>query len=102
MKGVTINSETLALEVIDETRPGGDYLAAEHTLKHFREYWEPGLMSRQRMEEWVEDGKKRMGDRLREKTIAIMEEHRPEPLPENVRTEIDYILREQNESRRNQ
>ncbi len=102
MNGVTINSETLALEVIDETGPGGDYLAAEHTLKHFREYWEPVLMSRQRMEEWVEDGKKRMGDRLREKTIAIIEEHRPEPLPEHVRAEIDYILREQNESRRNQ
>ncbi len=93
-KGVTLDAEALALEVIEEVGPGGDFLAHEHTLKHFREYWEPGLMCRQRMEDWASEGKKRMGERLRERTIAIVEEHSPEPLPDRVREEIAYILKE--------
>lgn len=93
IKGITLDAEALALEVIEEVGPGGDFLAHEHTLKHFREYWEPELMSRHRMEDWVSEGKKRMGERLRERTINIIEEHRPEPLRDNVREEIAYILK---------
>jgi trimethylamine---corrinoid protein Co-methyltransferase len=94
MKGITVDAEALALGLVDEVGPGGDYLAAEHTLNHFREYWEPALMSRQRIEDWIESGKKRMGDRLVEKTIAIMDGHRPEPLSGHSRSEIDYILKQ--------
>jgi hypothetical protein len=34
-----------------------------------------------------------LGQRLKEKKVAIIEEHQPEPLPDNVQEEIDYILR---------
>ena len=90
--GMSLDAESLALDVIDQAGPGGDFLTAKHTLKHFRELWQPTLFSRQRAEYWIEKGSKRLGDRLREGTIAIIEEHQPEPLPDNVREEIDYIL----------
>jgi hypothetical protein len=34
-----------------------------------------------------------LGHRLREKTLAIIDSHTPEPLPAGVQEEIDYILR---------
>jgi len=94
IQGVALDAEALALDVIHEVGPGGDFLAHKHTAQHFREYWRPTLFSRQRMDDWVQSGKKRLGDRLRDKTISIIETHRPEPLPDGVRQEIDYILRQ--------
>jgi trimethylamine--corrinoid protein Co-methyltransferase len=94
MQGVALDAEALALDVIHEVGPGGDFLAHQHTAQHFREYWRPTLFSRQRMDDWAQSGKKRLGDRLRDKTISIIETHRPEPLPDGVRQEIDYILRQ--------
>jgi trimethylamine:corrinoid methyltransferase-like protein len=35
--GVVVNEETLALDVVDELGPTGDYLSHAHTLKHFKE-----------------------------------------------------------------
>jgi len=46
------------------------------------------------MDDWVQGGKKRLGDRLRDKTLSIMESHQPDPLPDKVREEVAYILRE--------
>jgi trimethylamine--corrinoid protein Co-methyltransferase len=91
MNGVSLDAEALALEVIHAVGPGGDFLSSNHTLDHFRELWQPALFSRQRMADWVASGRKRLGGRLREKTLAIMEEHQPEPLPDSVREEIAYI-----------
>jgi trimethylamine---corrinoid protein Co-methyltransferase len=93
MRGVSLDAESLALEVIHKVGPGGDFLTAKHTLKHFRELWQPKLLSRRRIDDWVAQGGKRLGQRLREKTVAIMEEHQPEPLPDSVREEIVYILK---------
>jgi trimethylamine--corrinoid protein Co-methyltransferase len=93
MAGVSLDAESLALEAIHRVGPGSDFLTAQHTLKHFRELWQPTLFSRQRADDWVTTGGKRLGDRLRDKTVAIIDEHRPEPLSDSVREEIDYILK---------
>jgi len=92
MAGLTLDSESLALEVIHQAGPGGDFLTAKHTLKHFREMWQPSLFDRRRSEEWAAAGSPRLGARLRERTLALIRDHRPEPLPEPVRAEVDYIL----------
>jgi trimethylamine--corrinoid protein Co-methyltransferase len=91
--GVSLDAEALALEVIHEVGPGGDFLTQKHTLRHFRKLWQPALFDRRRVEDWAAKGSKRLGDRLREKTVSIVEEHQPEPLPDGVRAEIDYILK---------
>jgi trimethylamine--corrinoid protein Co-methyltransferase len=92
MAGISLDSESLALEVIHRVGPGGHYLTDDHTLRYFRELWQPTLFDRQRLDDWVRTGSKRLGDRLRERTVAIMEEHRPALLPEEVKAEIAYIL----------
>ena len=92
MRGVSLDAESLALDVIHQVGPGGDFLTANHTLKHFREQWQPALFSRQRMDDWVAAGRRRLGERLSERTVSIIEGHKPEPLPDHVRQEIDYVL----------
>jgi len=92
MGGLTLDAEALALDVIHAVGPGGDFLSSDHTFKHFREHWQPTLFDRRRIEDWVARGSKRLGDRLREKTLNIIAEHKPEPLPASVREEIDYVL----------
>lgn len=90
--GFELNSETLALEVIHQVGQQGDYLSTDHTMNHFRTFWDPDLYNRQRMDEWTAEGKSRLGDRLQEKTLEILQDHQPEPLPEEVKTKVREIL----------
>jgi len=94
VEGFSLDAEALALEVIHQVGPGGDFLTAKHTLRHFRELWQPTLWDRQRADAWMAAGGKRLGDRLRDKTVSLMESHHPEPLPDAVRQEIAYILKQ--------
>jgi len=91
--GISLDAESLALEAIHQVGPGGDFLTARHTLEHFRELWQPTLLDRRRAADWVAGGSKRLDQRLREKTVEIIESHRSEPLPGSVRDEITYILK---------
>jgi trimethylamine--corrinoid protein Co-methyltransferase len=91
--GFSIDAESLALEAIHRVGPGGDFLTDAHTLRHFRALWQPSLLDRRRADAWAESGGKRLADRLREKTVALIIGHRPDPLPGAVLEEIGYILR---------
>lgn len=91
--GLSLDAEAMAMEVIHRVGPGGDYMTDSHTLAHFREFWQPELFDRQRIDSWRAAGSRRLGDRLREKTIGIMESHQPEPLPGSTGDELRYILK---------
>jgi trimethylamine---corrinoid protein Co-methyltransferase len=88
--GITVNDETLALDVMDHVGPGGNYLNEDHTLKHFKDNWYSNLFDRSIYANWVERGGKRFEDRLREKTAKVMS-HQPAPLPADVAKEIEKM-----------
>ncbi|MEJ2747972.1 MAG: trimethylamine methyltransferase family protein [Anaerolineae bacterium] len=90
--GVSLDDEALALKVIDTVGPGGEFLSTDHTMAHWRELWLPQVFDRQRLEPWQEAGSPTINDRLRQKTIALMDDHQPAPLPDSVIQEIDEIL----------
>jgi trimethylamine---corrinoid protein Co-methyltransferase len=90
--GVSLDAESMALEVIHRVGPGGTYLTEDHTLKHFREAWQPTLFDRRRSPNWRADGSPSLGKRLREKTIALLDSGVNTPLPDSVKSEIGYIL----------
>ena len=92
VNGFSLDAEALALEVIHKVGPGGNFLTEKHTLCHFREFWQPTLWDRRRADDWAAAGGKRLADRLRERTVSLIESHRPAPLPDSVRQEIQYIL----------
>lgn len=91
-RGVRFDDEALALDVIHDVGPGGQFLSHNHTMNHWRELWLPTLFDRRRLEPWLEKGGKDMRTRIREATVALLDTHQPEPLPTRVEAELDHIL----------
>jgi trimethylamine--corrinoid protein Co-methyltransferase len=91
-RGFGFSDQDLALDLINQIGPGGDFLAADHTFEGFRDFWQPELFSRKRVEDWVQDGSQTLGDRLQEKTVSIIEDYQPEILPSDVKTSLQEIL----------
>jgi trimethylamine--corrinoid protein Co-methyltransferase len=90
--GVLLDNDALALDVIDQVGPGGQFISHDHTLAHWRNLWMPQLFNRQRLDAWEKRGAPHINEIVREKTIALMDEHQPEPLPDTVENEIQTIL----------
>jgi trimethylamine--corrinoid protein Co-methyltransferase len=90
MRGVPVDDESLALDVIDKVGPGGHYLYEEHTLQHFRDVWYSHLFDRSIHARWLEQGSKGFEERLREQTEAAMR-HQPKPLDREVIREMDTM-----------
>jgi trimethylamine--corrinoid protein Co-methyltransferase len=81
IEGVRITEETLALDVIDQVGPGGNYLAHDHTFNHMRKRSPAGLFCRTGYEQWVGAGKQGMYERAREKATELLSNHEPKALP---------------------
>jgi trimethylamine--corrinoid protein Co-methyltransferase len=93
LRGVRVDPETLAADVIEQVGPGGHYLTQPHTREHFRtEMWVPSLMDRQMRRAWEASGSKSMADRVRAKVQHILEHHQPEPLGEKVEAALEAIV----------
>jgi trimethylamine--corrinoid protein Co-methyltransferase len=92
MRGFEIDSEHLALEVIKQVGPGGNFLTEKHTLDFFRkEHWQPGIFNRKNLSNWIKEGQKKTDDKLLEKAREILATHRPEPLGAGIKDELDRI-----------
>jgi len=85
-RGIEVNEDTLAADVIHNVGPDGHYLYEEHTMRHFKtEFWYPNLCDRHNYEEWEESGRKPMHQRVIERTREILGSHTPSPVkPETV------------------
>jgi trimethylamine:corrinoid methyltransferase-like protein len=51
------------------------------------------LFNRLKGNAWAAEGSKRLSEHLQEKTISTMDKHQPKLLADNIRKEIDYILK---------
>jgi trimethylamine--corrinoid protein Co-methyltransferase len=94
MKGLQIDETTLALDLIDEVGPDGDFMSTDHTLSHFRRDWYPKLFDRRNHDEWAAAGGKTLRRRARERALDILDSHRPEPLPDDVQRQLDAIVQD--------
>jgi len=93
LAGVEVNEETLALDVLHQAGPGGNFLCDDHTLRHFRrELWFPRLMDRQRYGPWKESGALTLGDRLKERVREILATHEVPPVSDDVESQISRML----------
>jgi trimethylamine--corrinoid protein Co-methyltransferase len=91
MKGLEINEETLALDVIHEHALSGDFLGTEHTVRHVREGWQPRLVDRNNYDQWVNKGGTSMGARAVEKIEEILGQEPQRILPLEVEKMINDI-----------
>jgi trimethylamine--corrinoid protein Co-methyltransferase len=94
VRGIQVNDETLAVDVIKEIGPGGHYLMHQHTLDRMGEQSQPELIDRQMREIWERDGSTTAYERAVTKAKWILENHKPDPLPDEVLKKIRSIIDE--------
>jgi trimethylamine--corrinoid protein Co-methyltransferase len=93
LRGIEVNQDTLAVEVIKRVGIGQNFLADEHTVSHFRqEVWFPQGFDRRGWEDWWADGAKSMADWARERKEWILTHHQPESIDPALVDEIDHIV----------
>jgi len=92
--GVTVDGDTLAVDVIDSVGPFGDFLTHQHTLDFFRkELYFPKFLDRTNYAGWERLGGKTMDVRLKEKVDDILATHKPVAVEPRVRKQMADILR---------
>lgn len=93
MQEMEINEETLALDLIAEVGPNGQFLDTDHTLRHFREDWAPNLMNRQIYENWLAAGETTLRERANQKVEKILENHEILELPDDIKKKVKTVIR---------
>jgi trimethylamine--corrinoid protein Co-methyltransferase len=93
-RGFTVDAEHLATDVILSVGPAGNFLAEEHTVRHFREeMWLPtSVWTRQPYDLWQSEDATSFADRLGGHVNDILVTHLPQPLDEALSREIDRIV----------
>ncbi|MFH0964689.1 MAG: trimethylamine methyltransferase family protein [Planctomycetota bacterium] len=90
LKGITVTSEKLAIDVIREVAHGGNYIAHEHTLNHFRdEQYFPTLSNRHMRQRWEAEGSKDLRELAVERARKILKEHRVHPLSKEQARDLE-------------
>ncbi len=92
IRGIPVNDETLAVDVIKEIGPFKDFLSHKHTLKHMRSQSQPVIIDRRRRSKWEQLGGSDIYQRATEKARDILENHKPEPLPKDVLSTLRSIV----------
>ncbi len=84
-----VNPETLAVDVIAAVKPGGHFLSQKHTRKNMRTSMVRGVSH-----QLDKMGKYRKpSEYARERIQWILDNHHPEPPPDDVQKEINRILK---------
>ena len=93
-RGLAVDDDHLATDVVHAVGPAGNFLAEEHTVRHFREeLWLPGpAWTRQPYDLWQRDGGASFADRLHRRVADILATYQPEPLKDALARQIDQIV----------
>ena len=75
LRGVEVNRDTLAADLIREVGISGSYLDVEHTMEHFKdELYMPSILCRRTRTPWKESGSPRLDDTAEARAHALMAE----------------------------
>ncbi len=96
VKGITVNDDTLAFDLIKQVGPGGNFVTAKHTRQFMRgEHYQPLLSDRDRREEWEAGGGKVTWERAARKVKELLANHSyrlPAAIRQQVLSEIAGIV----------
>jgi len=96
VEGIKVNDDTLALDLIKQVGPGGNFVAARHTRHFMRsEHYQPTLSDRNSQEEWLAKGGKATWERASKIVKEILAEPKyslPSPLRQQVLSQIKGII----------
>jgi len=94
VRGFEVNADALATQVVRQVGPGGNFLAEEHTVEHFRkELWLPGTAwTRETWDAWAAGGNLSMAERIKNEVKRILDSHKSEPLEAETAKQVDAIV----------
>jgi len=93
LRGIEVNEETLAENLIHKVGPGGNFLTEKHTLEHLRkEIFIAEILDKPTVKDVREAARKRVKE--------LLSTHQPEPLDRSVREELRRIVKEAWERKR--
>ena len=95
ISGIAIDKDDLAMEVIKDVEPGGEYITHRHTLDNCRKSLSQSILfDRQSRESWNMAGSRRIQELADEKVLEVLANHQVIPLEESVRENIREIVGE--------
>ncbi len=89
---VEINAETLALDLIDQAGPDGQFLKLPHTRRHMRERWYPTIFDRDNHPGWLARGGKALPERAADRVTHLLETHEPPPLDASAARAVARVV----------
>lgn len=90
VRGIEVDTETLAVDLIKKVGFDGNYLAEDHTSERFRsELFIPKLYSREPYENWLESGQPLAMDNAKSEAKRILEDHEPYNIDRQVEKDLD-------------
>ncbi|MBW2175736.1 MAG: trimethylamine methyltransferase family protein [Deltaproteobacteria bacterium] len=94
IKGISLNDELLALDVIESVAPGGEYITHAHTYENMKQQSQVDLFDRNTREAWEAGGSNDIVDKSYEKALYILENYKPDPLPDDILTLLNEQFNE--------
>jgi trimethylamine--corrinoid protein Co-methyltransferase len=96
VRGIQVDEDRLALEVIDKVGPMGNFLAQRHTMKYLREgeMRNSSLWDKRTMDRAVHEGIRPIQDAARERARKILQEHTVTPLDPDIDRELTRVVAE--------
>jgi len=93
LDGTRVDQESLAVNVIQDVGSTGSYLKHKHTFAHLKkEIFVPKLFDRYNESIWAQKGRKDIQKVAKETVKRILNEHRPEPLPDGAKATLRQIV----------
>lgn len=95
IRGIDVNTDSLAVDVISKVGPRSHFLAERHTRDHYlREHYLSKLSDRNTREVWERAGCKDVVQRAREIVREKLRSHQVEPLDPDVARGLEEIVKE--------
>jgi len=93
-RGVEVNDDTLAVDIIDMVGPGGHFLANKHTRNYLeREHFIPRLLDTQSYYGWLAAGSKGIREKATEEVRRILKEHHADPLDKDLERGLEQYVK---------
>lgn len=93
LKPLQFTTESIPMDVMDRVGPGGSFLKDPHTRKNYKNnLWFPQFLDRRVVERWMQDGAEDLKKVLNKKALQIFEQHKSDPLPDNMLQQIHKIV----------
>lgn len=73
LRDLAPTDEALMIDAIVAAGPGGNHLGSRHTRQHYRDFWQSALVDQNVFERWQADGALTLRDRVRSRTLELLD-----------------------------